>query len=87
MVFAIVGVDASEVLVIVRLIGVDGDAEVAAVAESSTDDITFVFACRAIEREHDFIAVGSGIAKAILVLDFGKSVGKRKFDELCFACP
>ncbi len=33
-VFAIVGVDASEVLVIVRLIGVDGDAEVAAVAEN-----------------------------------------------------
>ena len=49
MVFAIVGVDAGKVLVIVRLIGVDGDAEVAAVAESSTDDITFVFACRTVE--------------------------------------
>ena len=87
MVFAIVGVDAGEVLVIVRLIGVDGDAEVATVAKGSTDDVTFVFACRTIEREHDLVAVGSSIAKTILVLDFDQSVGKREFDELCFAGP
>ena len=86
-VFAVVGVDAGEVLVIVRLIGVDGNTEIATVAESSTDDVTFVFACRTIEREHDLVAVGSSIAKTILVLDFDQSVGKREFDELCFACP
>ena len=87
MIFRIVGIDASKVIVIVGIVGVDCDAIRTAVEQRRTDHSTFVLLCLAVEREHDLIAADERIADAVFLLEHDGSVGQWLIVELCLGSP
>ena len=69
MVFGVVWVDASEKVVVFRIVGINLQLEIAAIAEGSTNHVALVLLPLAVQREHYLCMVSMRVARAVLVLN------------------
>ena len=68
-IFRIVRVDASEKVVVFRIVGINLQLKIAAIAEGSTNHVSLVLLSLAVQRQHHLSLVSMRVARAVLVLN------------------